>query len=789
MTVRRTGHFVAGLVTLAVSARAQEGGVYRWARVSYVQAAVVAIDAGNAEGVRRWTRLEIVRHGVPVALLEVSSLGDHQTRCNLVTRGASGGAVTVGDSVRFIAVRVPGAQPRASAPVAAPPTAAPVAVAPLPARVADTVKSRPAAVPAQPAPAVTQTVAAPKGVTPQAAQPVSQTAAAPKVVAPQPAPPAALTPVTQSAPAPNVAAKPAASMAVTSVPPVAATPPAATNSPVAASPPAATSAPAAAAAPVAPQAAPPPAARAVSTTSVPDRAPAAGQGPVGGQPRLARVTFLTTASVYIDAGKAEGLEEGSRVDVLHGGSSVAELKVAFVSSHQASCQVVSKSATLAVGDSVRFIPAAAPVGARDSSTALAVARPAQVPGVTRRPDYGRLRGRIGLYYLTVQQQDSFGGRFSQPSGDIRLTGARLGGTSIGLVADLRTRRMVQALPGGPNSTTDQTRIYQALLYWQAPGSPLRFTTGRQYAPGISSVGLIDGGALELTHQAWDYGVFGGMSPDPVSLGFSGDSLTQLGGYVRRHNPIGSLSHWSVTAGASGSYVSWHTNREFFYAQGNYQSRRLSLYAVQEVDYYRPWRRVGTSEQALSPTSTFANVQYQVTDAVSVNGGIDNRRNVRLYYYVVNPAILFDDTFRRGVWAGASARVAGHFLVAVDARTNHDDTNGDANTYTLGLGADRLTPIGLSLRSRSTRYTTGPRQGWLNSVSLGLEPFGRGSIQLTSGWRTEHDTSSAPTLNVTWLSADVDISLARSLFAILSAYRERGGIEAHDLVYTGLSYRF
>jgi hypothetical protein len=303
------------------------------------------------------------------------------------------------------------------------------------------------------------------------------------------------------------------------------------------------------------------------------------------------------------------------------------------------------------------------------------------------------------------------------------------------------------------------------------------------------VGLIDGGAIELSQQAWDYGVFAGMSPDPVSLGFSGDSLTQLGGYIRRHNAIGSLSHWSVTAGASGSYVSWHTNREYFYAQGNYQSRRVSLYAVQEVDYYRTWRRVGTNEKMLSPTSTFANVQYQVTDAVSVSAGIDNRRNVRLYYYVVNPAILFDDTFRRGVWAGAAARLAGHFQVTVDARTNHDDTFGDANTYTLGLGADRLTSVGLSLRSRSTRYTTGPRQGWLNSVSLGLEPFGRGSIQLTSGWRTEHDTSTAPTLNVRWLSADIDVSLARSLFAILSAYRERGGIEAHDLVYTGLSYRF
>jgi hypothetical protein len=505
---------------------------------------------------------------------------------------------------------------------------------------------------------------------------------------------------------------------------------------------------------------------------------------------MARVTFLTTATVYIDAGKAEGLAEGSRVDVLHAGASVAELKVSFVSTHQASCQIVSRTATLAVGDSVRFEPLLAQAAPTDSTPAVAerrAATPATASGWSGR--YGRLRGRVGLYYLTVQQRDSFGGWFTQPSGEIRLTGTGLGGSPVGLVADIRSRRLTQGLPSGPNTSVNQNRVYQALLFWQAPGSPFRFTTGRQYAPGISSIGLLDGASAEASLATWDYGVFGGMSPDPVTLAFSGDSLTQLGGYVRRHNRIGSVSRWSLTAGASGSYVNWHTNREFLYAQGNYQSRRLSIYAVQEVDYYRYWRRVGTGEKTLSPTSTFANVQYQVTDAVSVNAGVDNRRNVRLYYYVVNPAILFDDTFRRGVWAGAAARFARHFQVTLDARTNHDATLGEANTYTVGLGADRLTPLGVSLRSRTTRYTTGDRQGWLNSLSLGFEPLGRGNVQLTTGWRVEHDTTTAPTLNVNWLSADVDVSLTRSLFAILSTYRERGGIEAHDLLYTGLSYRF
>ena len=531
------------------------------------------------------------------------------------------------------------------------------------------------------------------------------------------------------------------------------------------------------------------------TTSIPGPPPVSPSvvsrpvAPVGPATRTARVTFLTTSSVYISAGKAEGLAEGSRVDVVRAGRSVAELRVAFLSTHQASCQVVSKTDSVVLGDAVRFRPVDA---ARESGPAATARPPAPRPVAqqpSRRSAAGRIRGRVGLYYLSVEQRDTLGGRFSQPSGDIRLTGAGLGGSPLGLVLDLRSRRQVQVLPGGTTNNRDQTRVYQAAAFWQSPRSPVRFTTGRQYAPGISSVGLLDGGSAEVSLAGWDYGLFAGTQPELINLGFSGD-IALLGGYLRRHNrPLpGSLRRWSVTLGASGSYLNGHTNREFMYLQGNYVTRRFSIYAVQEIDYYRPWRRI-SGERAVSPTSTFANIQFLVTNGFSLTTGVDNRRSARLYRDVVNPATVFDDTFRRGVWAGFSARAARHFQATFDARTNNGGSSGTANTFTLALGADRLTPLGMSLRSRSTRYTTGGRRGWLNSVSFGLEPFGRGSVQLTSGWRTEHDRTAAPTLNIRWVSADLDVSLARSLFMIVSAYREHGGIEAHDLLYAGVTFRF
>lgn len=692
---------LAGMLLLAAPVWGQQsGGGYRFGRVSSVAEGAVGLDVGSADGVRQWTRLEIIRSGRAVAVLKVSSLADHAVTAVITSRPVP---LRVGDYVRFLSSNTPAA--RAPAPAVAAGAARPVA--------RDTAV-RPRARSAAPAPARVPTPAPP-----------TASGAPPSPAAP---PPAASVPAARP-PAPSPAAPPS-------------TP-----------------------APVRPA------------------VPTAGS-------RMARVTFVTTSSAYVNAGKSEGLIEGARVDVVRQGRTVGELKVSFVSSHQASCQILSAVDSVMVGDSARYLPAP---GTGASPPAVAErGRAAALPAsqrAARRSSTGALRGRIGMYYLTVTQRDSFGGHFAQPSSDLRLGGGGLGGSPLGLALDVRTRRSVRALPGTPTSTTDQTRVYQAQLYWQAPGSPVRFTTGRQYAPGITSVGLLDGAALEINRSGWDYGLFGGLQPDLIDLGFSGD-ISQLGGYVRRHNRPGSLTRWSLTAGASGSYVTWHTNREFLYLQASYMTRRFSFYGVQEVDYYRPWRRV-QGEQAVSPTSSFANLQLQVTGGLGLTAGFDNRRSVRLYHDVIDStaAAVFDETFRRGVWTGLTVRTPRHFRASFDVRTNHDATTGTANTYTLALAVERLTPLGIGLRTRSTRYTTGPRDGWLNSVSVGVEPWGRGSVALTSGWRTEHDTSATPTLDIRWLSADMDVSLKRTLFVILSAYRETGGLEAHDLLYAGLSYRF
>jgi hypothetical protein len=500
--------------------------------------------------------------------------------------------------------------------------------------------------------------------------------------------------------------------------------------------------------------------------------------------RWAKVTYLTAASAYIDAGRADGVALGARVEVVRGGAPVAQLNVAFLATHQSACDIVSSATTLAVGDSVRYAPAVPPP---DSTAPRVVTYVPVSPRSAPRPG-GAMRGRVGLYYLTVRQQDGSGAIFSQPSGDLRLFGSGLGGAGVGLLLDVRSRYLAQVRADGLGTDSrTQTRVYQAALSWQTPASPFRITVGRQFAPGIVPAGLVDGVSAQIDRAGWGGGGFVGTQPEPLNLGLS-SQITQLGAYVQRRSSPGLGERWSVTGGLSGSYLGSVTNREFIYLQGDYATPRFSLYAAQEIDYYRPGRRVG-GESAFSPTSSFATLQLRLTDAIALTAGLDSRRNVRLYRDVANPEIAFDDSFRRGAWAGVTAH-AGRFQMGLDGRSSSGGSTGLASSYTLSLEADRITGWGLRLRSRGTRYTSVGRSGWLGALSLGVDPWGRGSLLVTGGWRSEREpVASTGTSTIRWVSADLDVNVFRAWSAVLSVYGERGGIAAHDLLYSGVMLRF
>jgi len=500
--------------------------------------------------------------------------------------------------------------------------------------------------------------------------------------------------------------------------------------------------------------------------------------------RTAPVSYVSGTTVYVAAGRADGLVEGQELRINRQGGAVVTLKVAFLSSRQASCEIVSGATDVVVGELATFTPQ------------LPTTTNPETAGATpRRSGHRRLNGpglhgRVGARYL-VAHEDALNSGFNQPSFDLRLDGSALGGTPLGLTADLRTRRTTSTSGDGSSTVDGRTRVYQAALLWNTPGSRFRMALGRQYLKAVTSVTLFDGALMELNGSHLAFGAFGGVEPEPANLGFSRE-VEDYGGYLQLHNRPGSTGVWSFSLGAVGSYSSGVTNREFGFAQASVSTSVVSLYALQELDYYRPWK-VKQGEDPLSPTSTYLSGSLRPARWIAFTGGYDNRRSVRLYRDAVDPSTEFDDAYRKGVTGGIA--LLGHRVrVSGDVRRSDGGGSGTATAWTGSAGVDRFTPLHLSLTGRATWYSNPALDGRLFSGRLGADPFAPMHLELNGGVRNE-DTSPTPTVpgtthrHITWYGADLDLSLARGWFLSLSGTREKDPDGTTTQFYGSMTWRF
>jgi len=502
-------------------------------------------------------------------------------------------------------------------------------------------------------------------------------------------------------------------------------------------------------------------------------APAAAQEPA--RERRTVVTYLAGPTIYVRAGREDGLVEGQELSLVRADSVIATLAVQFLSSRQAACVMVRGTAEVAVGDTVRYT-------ARPDSL---IARAGPTP---RRPRSHRgpgLHGRVGARYLVAEEAGP-GGGLRQPSLDLRLDGSELGGTPFGLAFDLRTRRTASTTGDGSSRVDGSTRVYRAALSYGRTGQPLGVTVGRQYLSAVTAVSLFDGGLVELRSRRLAAGVFLGTEPTPT-LGVSADVL-DAGAYLQWSSGAGRPASWSLTAGGVGSYAEGASNREFGFLQARFASRSVSLQAMQEIDYYRPWK-VDQGEAPWSLTSSYVSGSVRPARWLTIHGAWDTRRRVRLYRDATDPALAFDDAYRQGVWGGVAVR-GRRLWLGGEARRSSGGSAGEATAWTASAGVDRLTPLQLGLSGRGTWYRTPAVTGRLFTGRIAAELAAPLQVQLQAGTRVEESRLDGPSdRRFTWWGADLDLTLAHAWYLSLSGNREHGPDGAITQWYSGLTWRF
>lgn len=498
--------------------------------------------------------------------------------------------------------------------------------------------------------------------------------------------------------------------------------------------------------------------------------------------RWAQVSYVSGGQFYVSAGRGAGLAENQELDVVRGDSVVAVLRVRFLSSSGAACDLVRGTADVVPGDRVRFRAAPAAPAPRDTGP---VAPPPVF--VRSRSRDGGLHGRIGArYFATRTSPDA--GQYTQPAMDVRLAGSRLLGTPLGLVADVRARSARSQFIAGGTTEHSETDVYQLAVLWQAPGAPVRAALGRQYVVGVSSVLLLDGVLLELSGRRASVGLFGGL--EPAALDFDA-SVQDYGAFVRLHGSPGAgadRSFWGVTAGAVGSYRGGEANREFGFLQASYSSPNLTLHGAQEVDLYRGVR-LAAGEQPVSFTSSYVSASYHPVGGFAVDAGFDNRRSVRLYRDATDPLTTFDDGYRQGAW-GAVGFAGRHLRVRAEGRTNGGAGSGTSTAFTGTVGLERLGRAAVGVSLRTTRYGSGELTGWLHALRVAGDPAGPLHLEATGGVR--HETNPPVTLGtreVVWYGAEADVGMGRAWYLVVAANRETSPEGSLDQAYLSLSYRF
>jgi hypothetical protein len=513
---------------------------------------------------------------------------------------------------------------------------------------------------------------------------------------------------------------------------------------------------------------------------------------LAGQVRAGRaaVAYISGQSVYISAGSQDGLRTGDSVRVVRNDSAIAVLSVAYLSSHQSSCNLVSSTTDPVVGDIVTFVPHALVSASPDVAVAAAGGGATSAPPVDWR-DASRLRGRVGARYLSVQQQDGSSASYAQPGLDLRLDGQNLGGTPIGLTIDVRSRRTVASNVDGSSQADGTARVYQAVIFAGRLGARQRLAIGRQYSPALAPISLFDGALGELNRSRWSAGIFAGTQPGLVDLSFD-TALKEFGTYVQLHQRPESRGTWSLTLGLVDSYDHSHADREFGFLQAALTADRWGFYLAQEVDYYTPAKVQAGESSSISPTSSYGSAFVRLGPVVDLNAGFDNRRSVRLYRDVINPVTQFDDAFRQGAWGSVGIRLGNRARGALDVRTRSGGLDGRADAFTLSLTSFGLTRANLFLTARATRYTGDQSAGTLLSGAAGMDLLRQLRLELNGGYRQEQlllGFSGPSRNNLWWGGADLEYGFSSAWFFQLSLTRETGDAQNDTQIYGGLSYRF
>ena len=505
-------------------------------------------------------------------------------------------------------------------------------------------------------------------------------------------------------------------------------------------------------------------------------APASPPSAPAGSPAVTKVTYVSGGSVYLEAGREQGVAIGDSAETRREGRRIAGLVIREVTSSRAVCDTFGVVSMPAAGDEVRYTArttgdagAAAASGALVADTGLAPARPITSASARR-----AWRGRVGAGFLIVEPEN--GNSIQQPTLDVRLdhvTG------SLDLHADVRGRSTKLT-----TGTDGEARVYRLAAVIHDQGSSRRFMIGRQVLSAAPGAAFFDGGVAEFDRGTWTFGLFGGGAPEADNFAPSFDQV-HAGGFARVTQTKGRRTN-RATLGFLGSRYKGTVDRNALFLDASHFAPGRSLFVAEEVDFNPGWKQ-DLGDPAVSVTSTFIAGRQAFGPTVTFDAGFDNRRSVRLARDLETPENTFDDRFRQGGWSGLAWEPKRWIRVGGAGHWSAGPPHA-SSSYTGTLQLRSAGSADLALRLRATQV-----QGNSDALMEVVEgewnrgPIGR--VILRAGWENWDDANNITTTANAWQGLEVERPLGMKIYGFVYGEHRDGDGGRINQGQVGLSYLF
>jgi hypothetical protein len=493
--------------------------------------------------------------------------------------------------------------------------------------------------------------------------------------------------------------------------------------------------------------------------------PAEAQAPPAPSPQPAsasgatfRVKYRSTSNVYLDAGRAQGLREGDRLEIADT-TVVVELEVVYVADRSASCKILSEKRPVRPGDVARLTkrgpatagPASsatvAPTPATTSTTSPPGVASAAAPEARPAGPWARVRGSASFGYYQAWDETESNYDFQERTGRLDLGLHDIGGQPLRFSLRGRSRQDVRS-----RSLSDRTpksertdRLYEVALRYEPPSDAFAVEVGRIGIYRFVGIGYLDGVLGRFRPRpGLQVGGFAGRIADIETLGFGGTG-SKFGGFVRLA-PGGryTTSGYDATLAFVRENADGDVSREYLSLESRFGSgSRWSIFQRAELDLNTGWR-----EEAAGKSYQFSNVSLsgnlRVASSAWAFVSYDGRRNYRYYLNRVVPEEVFDDLLHQGLRAGVNLSRVGGFgatagfgmsLKEPDPR-NPELEIANAYSFNAGVRHSDLFSSGFSAGLDASGFSNGYTDGGLVIARVGRR-FARGHVLDLSFGRSLH----------------------------------------------------